>query len=90
MKTCDLLLHDKKKVAHGRVYGPATASIHNVPLEEECYRVSVDEVINANAFLPYETADAKHVGEALASFVAWPKNLVVLRERVFYLLCYLA
>ncbi|KAL6566736.1 hypothetical protein OROMI_015140 [Orobanche minor] len=49
-------------------------TIHGVPLQDDCYRVSVDEVVKGAAFLPYEADDMRTVEDALGSFVAWPKN----------------
>ncbi|KAL6566735.1 hypothetical protein OROMI_015139 [Orobanche minor] len=49
-------------------------TIHGVPLQDDCYRVSVDEVVKGAAFLPYEADDMRTVEDALGSFVAWPKK----------------
>lgn len=50
--------------------------VHGVPLQGDCYKVSIDEVIKEASFLPVETQEHKTVGDARGSFVAWPKHLV--------------
>ncbi|KAL4556954.1 hypothetical protein LXL04_035123 [Taraxacum kok-saghyz] len=50
--------------------------IHGVPLQDDCYKVSIEELRKPNSFLPFETGEYKTVGEAFKSFVAWPKYLV--------------
>jgi hypothetical protein len=63
-------------------------TIHGVPLQDDCYRVSVDEVVKGAAFLPYEAGDMRTVEDALGSFVAWPKNLIkIIDHQVRFLLC---
>jgi hypothetical protein len=74
------------RVAKGTVYlSTGRQTIHGVPLQDDCFRVSIDEAIKGAAFLPVETSDAKTVEEALHSFVAWPKNLVKFDEQVRFL-----
>ncbi|KAK1387062.1 hypothetical protein POM88_015240 [Heracleum sosnowskyi] len=38
-------------------------TIHGVPLQDDCYRVSVDEVVKGAAFLPYEAGGTKSNGQ---------------------------
>ncbi|KAM0058078.1 putative transposase, Ptta/En/Spm, plant [Helianthus debilis subsp. tardiflorus] len=57
-------------------------SIHCVPLQDDCYKVSIDKVTKAAAFLPVESGELKTVGDALNTFVAWPKSLVKTSEKI--------
>ncbi|CAI9285357.1 unnamed protein product [Lactuca saligna] len=50
--------------------------IHGVPLQDDCYKVSIDEVVVKNAFLPHQTGEYKLVEDVYKSFVPWPKYLV--------------
>lgn len=72
-------------VAYGRVYKSSKKqNLHGVPLQDDCYRVSVDNVVKPQAFLPNEIPDATLVGEALNNFVAWPKDLVKILDEVCF------
>jgi hypothetical protein len=61
-------------------------TIHGVPLQDDCYRVSVEEVVKGAAFLPYEAGDMQTVEDAFQSFVPWPKNLIKFTDQVRFLL----
>jgi TNP1/EN/SPM transposase len=71
-------LNLNNKVAYGKVFlsNQQGQTIHGVPLQDDCCRVSIDQVVKGGAFLPYEAGDMRTVEDALGSFVAWPKNLI--------------
>lgn len=55
--------------------------LHGVPMPKGCLRVSVDEVVDGSALLPFRISDDMDTVEsALATHVAWPANLVVERS----------
>ena len=65
-------------VARGRVYySSEKQTIHGVALKDDCCRVSIDESVKPASFLPIQAGDHKTVGDAIHSFVAWPKGLVI-------------
>ncbi|KAL6502054.1 hypothetical protein OROGR_027187 [Orobanche gracilis] len=65
-------------VARGRVYySSEKQTIHGVALKDDCCRVSIDESVKPASFLPIQAGDHKTVGDAIHSFVAWPKSLVI-------------
>ncbi|KAL6561478.1 hypothetical protein OROMI_017079 [Orobanche minor] len=69
-------------VAYGQVYisKDKGQTIHGVPLQSDCCRVSIKKVIKGAAFLPYEAGDMKTVEEAHHSFVAWPQSLIKIMD----------
>ncbi|KAJ9538970.1 hypothetical protein OSB04_031703 [Centaurea solstitialis] len=65
-------------VARGRVYySLETQTIHGVALKDDCYKVSIDESVKSASFLPIQAGEHKTVEDAIHSFVAWPKDLVI-------------
>lgn len=69
-----ITLHEKSKTLHGR------------PMPKDCMRVSIDEVVDANALLPFSIPNVcDNVGDAIGTHVAWPNSLVVLQKKVFFL-----
>ncbi|KOM52542.1 hypothetical protein LR48_Vigan09g120100 [Vigna angularis] len=62
-------------VARGTVYEIATV-VHGVQLAEDEVKVTVDEVVIADAVLPVPTDEFFNVEEAFKSFVVWPRHLV--------------
>ncbi|KAL6574985.1 hypothetical protein OROMI_012270 [Orobanche minor] len=76
MKCTLYTLNLNNQVARGTTFlsDQQGQTIHGVPLQDDCYRVSVDEVVKGAAFLLYEADDMRTVEDALGSFVAWPKN----------------
>ncbi|KOM51846.1 hypothetical protein LR48_Vigan09g050500 [Vigna angularis] len=50
--------------------------VHGVQLSEDEFKVTVDEVVIADAVLPVPTDEFFTVEEAFRSFVAWPRHLV--------------
>ncbi|KAL4580159.1 hypothetical protein LXL04_016340 [Taraxacum kok-saghyz] len=75
---CTLAYLDQRNiVALGEIHLSSERQvIHGVPLQDDCYKVSIEELRKPNSFLPFETGEYKTVGEAFKSFVAWPKYLV--------------
>ncbi|KAL4558831.1 hypothetical protein LXL04_037034 [Taraxacum kok-saghyz] len=75
---CTLAYPNQKNiVALGEIHLSSERQvIHGVPLQDDCYKVSIEELRKPNSFLPFETGEYKTVGEAFKSFVAWPKYLV--------------
>lgn len=88
MKTMKCILqypNNRSNVAFGTVYiSSERQTIHGVPLQDDCYKVSIDEVIKGAAFLPYPNGDIKLVEDAHKTFVAWPKYLVKCDEKVYF------
>lgn len=65
-------------VAHGTVYySSEKQTIHGVPLNDDCYRVSIDVAKKPASFLPIQAGEHKTVEDAINGFVAWPKILVI-------------
>ncbi|KAL6493365.1 hypothetical protein OROGR_032499 [Orobanche gracilis] len=67
-------------VAHGTVVvaGPL---IHGAPMPKDTIRVSIDEALDENAPIPFPISDdMSTVGSALATHVAWPRELVSLKD----------
>lgn len=53
--------------------------MHNQPLPNDCYRVSIDESLLDAACIPdVRNNGLKMVNEAVGGFFAWPKDQVVL------------
>ncbi|KAL6535814.1 hypothetical protein OROHE_012658 [Orobanche hederae] len=69
-------------VAYGQVYisKDKGQTIHGVPLQSDCCRVSIEKVIKGATFLPYEAGEMKTVEEAHHSFVAWPQSLIKIMD----------
>ncbi|KAL5180615.1 hypothetical protein HKD37_01G001706 [Glycine soja] len=63
-------------VAIWRVYEGSTV-VHNTPLLSGQVKVSVEEVIDADAPVPVPTNEVSLVGQTLHTFLAWPTHLVV-------------
>ncbi|CAI9293978.1 unnamed protein product [Lactuca saligna] len=86
MKTMKCILQypdNRSNVAYGTVYiSSERQAIHGVPLQDDCYKVSIDEVIKGAAFLPYQNGDIKTVEEAHKAFAAWPKYLVKCDKKI--------
>ncbi|KAH1232800.1 hypothetical protein GmHk_09G025374 [Glycine max] len=62
-------------VALGKVYEGSTV-VHNTPLLSGQVKVSVEEVIVADAPVLVPTDEVSLVGQALQTFLAWPTHLV--------------
>ncbi|KAL6583134.1 hypothetical protein OROMI_005212 [Orobanche minor] len=81
---CSLSYPDHRNVvAFGTIYlSTKRQTFHGVPVQDDCYVVSIDKVEKGASFLPYETPEHKTVGDALKTFVAWPKYLVKPNSKV--------
>ncbi|KAL6523049.1 hypothetical protein OROMI_031397 [Orobanche minor] len=81
---CSLFYPDHRNVvAFGAIYlSTERQTVHGVPVQDDCYVVSIDKVEKGASFLPYETLEHKMVGDALKTFVAWPKYLVKPNSKV--------
>ncbi|CAI9263709.1 unnamed protein product [Lactuca saligna] len=74
--------NNRSNLAFGTVYiSSERQTIHRVSLQDDCYKVLIDEIIKGAAFLPYPNGDIKLVEDAHKTFVAWPKYLVKYDER---------
>ncbi|KAK0579540.1 hypothetical protein LWI29_027641 [Acer saccharum] len=70
-------------VAHGTIMASDDPfdTIHGIPISYENVRVSIDVAIKPLAPLPFSVRDELlTVGEAVGSYVVWPKNLIILSQ----------
>ena len=54
-------------------------------MQDDCYKVSILEMVKKDSYLPYETGEMKTVEQAFKSFVPWPKYLVKVAAKVSFL-----
>ncbi|XP_074298645.1 uncharacterized protein LOC141629565 [Silene latifolia] len=77
-------VHDGKtfNVAIGTVYPLEDSNlvIHGTPLLIGNARVSIDKILEGTAPLPFPTQYHERVGDAIGSFVQWPKELIIVGE----------
>ena len=64
-------------VAIGRLYSRGS-TMHTVQMSDDLARVVVEDVRDATNPVPVPTEEVKIVGEALGTFISWPKHLVTL------------
>jgi len=67
-------------------------TIHNQLLENGMVRVAVTKVLDSNAQVPMPTDEVTKVGDALNTFIQWPKRLLrLVSNKVFivYVFIYL-
>ncbi|KAG4912410.1 hypothetical protein JHK86_052843 [Glycine max] len=62
-------------VALGKTYDGGS-TIHNVAYADDVVRVSVEQVIDGDAEVPFPASEIKCVRQALHTFIAWPTPLV--------------
>jgi len=75
-------------VALGKTYDGGS-TIHNVAYADDVVRVSVEQVIDGDAEVPFPTSEIKCVRQALHTFIAWPTPLVKkIFIEIFYFLCF--
>ncbi|KAH1253977.1 hypothetical protein GmHk_04G010517 [Glycine max] len=74
---CGLYIEENPSclVALGRLYEGFT-TVHNIPLFHGQVKVGVEEVKDAEAFVPVPTDEVTLVGQTLNTFLAWPTHLV--------------
>ncbi|XP_022633677.1 uncharacterized protein LOC111241131 [Vigna radiata var. radiata] len=63
-------------VAVGRVV-EGGVTIHGVPIAPQHVHVMIDEVRDPEAQVPVPTPEVQFVGEAVGTFLAWPRALTV-------------
>ncbi|KAL6566647.1 hypothetical protein OROMI_015051 [Orobanche minor] len=63
-------------VAIGRVHH-GDSTLHCEPLPAHLFKVVVEEAVDADAEVPIPTEEVILVREALGTFIAWPKDIVV-------------
>ncbi|KAL6558266.1 hypothetical protein OROMI_018616 [Orobanche minor] len=68
--------HPLHLVAIGRVHR-GESILHCAPLPAHLVKVVVEEVVDGGAEVPIPTEEVSLVREALGTFIAWPKDLVV-------------
>ena len=75
---CELYIEDDppRLVAIGRVF-PGGSTIHGVLLQPNWTQVVVDQVEDATAPMHVSTIEVQLVGQALCTFLAWPRHLVM-------------
>ncbi|KAL3619762.1 Proteasome subunit beta type-3 [Castilleja foliolosa] len=75
---CELYVEDphKRLVGHGRIH-QLGSNLHNRKMDDDQVRVTVEEVLVADALVPIPTEEVTTVGEASGQFIAWPRRLVV-------------
>lgn len=89
---CELCVDEvpPRVVALGRVHEGGGSTIHHVPLTDDLVRVVVEEVRDADAQVPIPTSEVQLVGQALNTFIPWPRHLVrAVSVQVFPLLIFL-
>ncbi|WVZ16408.1 hypothetical protein V8G54_009390 [Vigna mungo] len=62
---------------HALVIVEGGQTIHGVPISPHHMRVMIDEVRDPQAQVHVPTPEVQFVGEAIGSFLAWPKTLVI-------------
>ena len=61
--------------------------LHGVPLPMNCMRISIDEVVENSARLPFPIPnECDTIGGAIGTHVAWPARWVVMKNEVNFLL----
>ncbi|XP_020239830.2 uncharacterized protein LOC109818712 [Cajanus cajan] len=74
---CELCIDEipPRVVAIGRVY-EGSLVIYHVPLTNDLVKVVVEQVRDSNAPVPVPTSEVQLVGQALQTFISWPRHLV--------------
>lgn len=68
---CDLYIAEpiSRNLARGKAYFSMRKQfVHDIPLQDDCYKVSIEEFLKENAYLPNPTTEHKLVGEAHKGF----------------------
>ena len=58
--------------------------LHTMPIEFDCVRVTTVDPLIENAPLPISHGEMVTAGEAVGSFIAWPKRLITLGSQVYF------
>nr|KYP46201.1 hypothetical protein KK1_032193 [Cajanus cajan] len=74
---CELCIDEipPRVVAIGRVY-EGSLVIYHVPLTNDLVKVVVEQVRDSNAPVPVPTSEVQLVGQALQTFISWPRHFV--------------
>jgi len=62
-------------VAIGRVY-PGGSTMHTMPMLDDLVRMVVEDIRDATAPVPVPTWEVQVVGDAIETFISWPKELI--------------
>ncbi|KAI3990811.1 hypothetical protein MKX01_011719, partial [Papaver californicum] len=80
-KPCKLFI-DSGEVAAGNAFDSPKEKVHNVELGEGNFRVLVLSAKDLEALVPIPHEDEiVTIKDALGTYVAWPKKLVVVEEK---------
>lgn len=72
----------KNKVAFGLIFDEEDMnnSIHGMPLQPGCARVSVDGPIRGDALVPIPIpGEIETVEQAVGSHISWPRDLIIVQ-----------
>ena len=78
---CELAI-DPHKVIVARGYADECQLLHGRPLREDCSRVSIMLSLDNSTPLSFPLEDMSIVGEAVGSYVPWPRRLIILHSQV--------
>ncbi|KAL3652129.1 Proteasome subunit beta type-3 [Castilleja foliolosa] len=75
---CELYVEDphRRLVAYARIH-QLGSNLHNRKMNDDQVRVTVNQVLVADALVPLPTEEVTTVGETPNQFIAWPRRLVV-------------
>ncbi|KAL3627801.1 Proteasome subunit beta type-3 [Castilleja foliolosa] len=75
---CALYVEDphKRLVGHDLIH-QLGSNLHNRKMDDDQVRVTVEEVLVADALVPIPKEEVTTVGEVSGQFIAWPRRLVV-------------
>ena len=80
-RKCELAVGTiENKVAFGLLFDDdnMNKSIHGVPIESRCVRVSMDGPIQGQAKIPKPVpGEIETVEQAVGSYVSWPRDLII-------------
>ena len=70
-------------VTKAKVYGGNHAQmLHNMPLGADNVKVSIYVPIVSDAAIPFPLEDIARVADAVGTFIAWPKRLIIKSSEV--------
>jgi hypothetical protein len=79
---CDLAIdaNNYQSVARAKVFGSKV--LHNLPIGPDNVKVSIIIAKVKNAPLPFPSDELKFVKDAIGTFIAWPKSLLIMDTKV--------
>ena len=80
---CELAINPHKVIV-ARGYADEYQLLHGRPFREDCYIVSIMLPLDNSTPLPFPLEDMSTVGEAVDTYVPWPRRLVILHSQVCY------